>query len=258
MLYYVYVIVNNVNEKLYVGKTGNPDDRLRTHICAAKRGESGSILYNAMRKYGFDAFEMFLLETNESETTIFERERYWISTLDTKRNGYNMTDGGEGASGAVVSAETRKKKSLATKGLPGHPCSDETKRKISEANKGKNRDDGQRKRLSIALKGKKRSEEARARMSEAAKIRHKEKPHSQETREQIAETLRGRKSSEEAKTKIGNANRGKIVSSETRAKMAEAGFARTPPSAETRAKMSASAKERCARQKKEREEHDDN
>ena len=79
-------------------------------------------------------------------------------------NLVNMTDGGDGAYGVLVSEETRQKISEANK---GKTRSDETRQKISEARKGKIRSEETRQKMSESLKGKARSEEKRQ------KIRHK-------------------------------------------------------------------------------------
>lgn len=49
-----------------------------------------------LKKYGKDSFIIELLE--ECEVTLLnERECFWINKLDTFKNGYNMTLGGEGS-----------------------------------------------------------------------------------------------------------------------------------------------------------------
>ena len=83
------------------------------------------------------------------------------------------------------SAETRKKMSEANK---GKQLSEETKKKLSEANKGKQLSEEHKKNISEANKGKKRSEEARRKMSEA----HKGKRFSEERKKNISEARRGK------------------------------------------------------------------
>ena len=54
------------------------------------------IMGRAMRKYGQDNFSFAILEECE-EKDLPEREQYWIKKLDTYKNGYNETPGGETA-----------------------------------------------------------------------------------------------------------------------------------------------------------------
>ena len=46
-------------------------------------------------------FEMILVESDKSEEVIYEREKYWITTLDTVKNGYNLSIGGRGNQSSV-------------------------------------------------------------------------------------------------------------------------------------------------------------
>lgn len=46
-----------------------------------------------MRKYGIEHFHISLLEETKFPE---EREQYWIKALDSYRNGYNATKGGDG------------------------------------------------------------------------------------------------------------------------------------------------------------------
>jgi hypothetical protein len=84
-------------------------------------------------------------------------------------NLVNLTDGGEGHLGGIVSEETRLKHSKVHK---GKIVSEETRRKIGEFNKGKIVSEETRKKLSDAHKGKSKkpfSEEHRRKMSESKK-----------------------------------------------------------------------------------------
>ena len=96
----------------------------------------------------------------------------------------------------------------------GKPMSEESKKKLSEAhkgksvwNKGKKLSEETKKKLSETHKGKKLSEEARKKMSEA----HKGKHHSEETKKKLSEANKGKPSW----------NKGKKMSKETRNKMGE-------------------------------------
>lgn len=91
---FIYVIENDINNKLYVGKTVTTLLNRWYHHKSAYLKEDWH-LYRAMRKYGFEHFQMKELEQCD-DSIIDEREQYWIDKLDTYNNGYNMTIGGEG------------------------------------------------------------------------------------------------------------------------------------------------------------------
>ena len=81
----------------------------------------------------------------------------------------NKTDGGEGNNGWIVSEETRRKLSEASK---GKTHTEETRKKLSEASKGRIHTEESRRKMSELKKGRKRgsfTEETKRKMSEAAK-----------------------------------------------------------------------------------------
>lgn len=78
----------------------------------------------------------------------------------------NLTDGGEGTSGAVRSIETRIKMSIAKQNM-----SSETRAKMSLSRIGKIRTPEHQSKLSDALRGRSFSSETRARMSASQKAR---------------------------------------------------------------------------------------
>ena len=92
---YIYKITNDINQKIYVGKTEfSIEKRFKEHCQDAFRERNEKRpLYSAMRKYGIEHFHVELIEeTNNPE----EREIYWIEKLGTFKNGYNATMGGDG------------------------------------------------------------------------------------------------------------------------------------------------------------------
>jgi len=97
----------------------------------------------------------------------------------------------------------------------GH--SDETRRKLSEASKGRKHTEETRRKMCEAQKGKKHTEETRRKLSEAAKNK------SAEHRRKLSEAAKGRKLSDETKRKLSEINRGKKLSDEHRRKISEAG-----------------------------------
>ena len=92
---YIYQITNNINGKIYVGKTEfSIEKRFKEHCeDAFKNGKEKRPLYAAMRKYGIEHFHIELIEeTNNPE----ERECYWIEQKQSFKYGYNATIGGDG------------------------------------------------------------------------------------------------------------------------------------------------------------------
>lgn len=127
-----------------------------------------------------------------------------------------------------------------------NPVSEETKQKISEANKGKVRTEEQKDRLSNSKMGIKFSEEHKKSLSEAWKTRENKNPNkgrkhteeeiekmkeawktrklipiSEETRQKLSEVWKGRSHTEESKQKMSEAHKGKKNSPESYQKMWE-------------------------------------
>ena len=133
-MYHVYLIINTKNDKKYVGYTKyDYIYRYRQHISAGKRG-SKKILCKAMRKYGFDNFEIRLISTARDLKMAKLWEERLVFALNTfGKGGYNLTKGGDGSgdhtqehkeymrilmTGRIISEDTKKKMSISATGKP--------------------------------------------------------------------------------------------------------------------------------------------
>ena len=152
MYYYTYAYLREDKTPYYIGK-GTGDRIYSTNRRVSPPKDKSRIIY---------------LKQNLTEEEAFKHEIYMIAVLGRKDLGtgilHNRTGGGEGASGAIRSDETRKKMGEAKKNI-----SEETRRRMSEAQKGKTHTEEHNKNNSEAQKGITRSEETRRRMSEAHK-----------------------------------------------------------------------------------------
>ena len=92
---YIYQIVNDINKKIYIGKTNYSLEKRFIEHCkdSKRRDKEKRPLYSAMNKYGIEHFYIELIEeTNNPE----EREKYWIEKKGSYKWGYNATRGGDG------------------------------------------------------------------------------------------------------------------------------------------------------------------
>lgn len=94
---YIYKITNQINGKIYIGKTlGTIQERWKEHCKDFKKERCEKRpLYSAMNKYGI---ENFIIEQVEecSPEIVNEREKYWIEYYSSFKYGYNATIGGDG------------------------------------------------------------------------------------------------------------------------------------------------------------------
>lgn len=164
-MYTVYQHKNKINGKIYIGITmQKPEQRWRY----GEGYKSSPHFYAAIQKYGWDNFEHNILFQNLTKEEACKKEQELIAKFNSinREFGYNSTSGGEIF---VMNKETKQKISQAMMGNKnglGHPCSEEKKRKISKAQKGRTL-----------------TEEHKQKLSEAAKKRHT--PCSEQTKENI-------------------------------------------------------------------------
>ena len=92
---YIYQITNDVNGKIYIGKTENSvEERWAQHLRDSIREScKDRPLYRAMNKYGVQHFSIICLEETDSPE---EREVFWIEQKGSFKYGYNATRGGDG------------------------------------------------------------------------------------------------------------------------------------------------------------------
>lgn len=153
------------NGKKYIGKTERTMSR-RQGGSKFKGYEKCTLVYRAMQKYGFENIKQEILfkgQMEDEEATRLEQTcillfKTNVYRFNTPEYGYNLTDGGEGQKGRKLvgselerslrqldeyrdiwrgshhTQETKRKMSLAKKGKKRGPLSEQAKRKISIAN----------------------------------------------------------------------------------------------------------------------------
>lgn len=125
----VYVHINKINQKKYVGITSQKVEYRWNHGKAYKQNPHFN---SAIEKYGWDNFEHIVLYDYLTEEEAKSKEQELIAKWKTQdRNfGYNSTAGGDGLTGYKPSEEL---KQLWSKIRTGTKRSEETKRRISES-----------------------------------------------------------------------------------------------------------------------------
>lgn len=180
--YFVYETYNHITKKSYIG--WHATDNLNDSYLG-----SGKHLKRSIKKYGQGNFTRSILEYC-NENNVLEKEIYWISKKNTLSPiGYNLTLGGEGSLGRECTPETREKLRNASTGTiasektreklrlshigkkyknyKSHPISEETKDKISNANKGRKHTPEARSNMNKAKKGVPLSKEHREKLSKS-------------------------------------------------------------------------------------------
>ena len=182
-----YYIDKKDNQIVYVGKDSNIDKkkRHREHLAPPKYNEQpiNRILQNNPDRYIYQV----LWEIDDcTDNHLNQMEIFYIKKYDPQ---FNFTEGGEGTTGYKHSEESRKKMSESQKGkVPWNKgkinvYSEETRKRMSEVKKGK----------APWNKGKINvySEETRKKMSKSKKGENHPmygKTHSEETRKKISES----------------------------------------------------------------------
>lgn len=173
----IYMARNNNTSKIYIGRTVDFKKRKREHLRRAfvpNSPEYNTYFHRSIRTHGVDSFcfEILCTVTAQNKQTLNDglnfMEQLYIEEYNTFADGYNCTIGGCG--------------------VVGYEFTEEHKRKIGDANRGRKMPDHVKQKLSIVNKGRK---------------------HTQEHRDKIRASSKGRKATPETCARIGNAHRGK-------------------------------------------------
>ncbi len=193
----IYIIQNTQNNKIYIGQAQNIQQRWQYHRRSLRGGyHANAHLQRVWSKYGEKIFKFLILEYCPVEQ-LNEREQHYLDIYMPKGACYNISvDAASPMRGRSISEETRQKMSEANRGRKKPPRSPEHQAKISAANKGREVSAETRQKLSEA--GKRRppaSDETRAKLSKSLKGRpapNRGKPTTEETKQKISEAAKQR------------------------------------------------------------------
>lgn len=141
--YVIYRFKNKVNGKVYIGQTVKPlRKRVIQHMTNSRPTTKvhKTYFHNALNKYGFENFDLIIVERCSSQEELNERETYWIAYYNStdKQYGYNIDSGGQkGKSTKSLFEEHRQ--ALLNANLGCHK-SKETKQQLSKVHKQKWKD----------------------------------------------------------------------------------------------------------------------
>ena len=184
----------NLSDKEYIGISSKGASRRFTEHCCSKNNYP---IVLALRKYGRENAILEVIGEFDDYEEMYKAEQIAIKNHGTKApNGYNLTDGGKGAYGLKAT--------------------DERKRKISEANKGRVASKETRKKMSDSCKGRDMTIQVEA-MAKATRGRKRSKKEIQST----IETWTGRKHKAESIRKMSISASNRIVSEQTKIKISE-------------------------------------
>lgn len=189
----IYIIINSVSNKCYIGQSVNVEQRCRRHLINLRGNRHcNKHLQATYNKYGNEAFSFETLEVCEKDIKcLTEAEQYWMDYFKfIGAELYNMTPAAGTCLGYKHSEETKQKKKGQIPWNTGKKASPELREKLSKAHIGRTD-------------------------SRLGKL------HSEETKKRISDKKIGSKLSKETKIKISNGNKGRIFSEETKKKISE-------------------------------------
>jgi group I intron endonuclease len=216
----IYKITNKINSKIYIGQTiGTLSNRWNSHC----KNKKFSLITAAINKYGKENFTIEEIAKCSSREELNMREAMFIYAFgsNNRDTGYNIMEGGDNHT--THSTETRAIISKKARNI-----SDETRKKMSEAKKGKKQTPEQ---IAARIKtGRVWSEESKRKSSEKQKGRKK----SPEQVEKVRKKLIGRKQTPEEIEKRRLSNIGRKATLEQKEKYRQAALKREAKKREKR------------------------
>lgn len=207
----IYRITCTSTEKIYIGSAINLRNRWQDHRkCLRRNNHINKKLQNAWNKYGEKSFAIDVLELIPLPELLIIREQYWFDTLKPfGSNGFNIAINAGSSLGLKHSPETIEKlrairstqadftpealqkmhkRMIGNTHLLGHKHTEDTRKKMSQTQKGRTHSPETKEKIRTRRIGKTWSAEARA----GASATHMGKPgtflgkkHSDKSREKM-------------------------------------------------------------------------
>lgn len=120
--YYIYKLTNDVNSKVYIGQTSDPQHRFQVCQYRAKK------IADAIKEIGWEHFHANLIATAPTREIAGELEAQYIDWYDSVNNGYNSTYSTHyiGNSKRSAAARSRQRATMSTSRWYWNPKTDET------------------------------------------------------------------------------------------------------------------------------------
>ncbi len=198
----IYLTTNKVNGNTYIGQSTKSYDWNFYENGERIYYGSGRKIKGQLEKFGRKCFIRETLELVEGQENLNNRETVWVQFFKPTLN-------------------------LMTKCTGRGACSEESRKKTSEANKGKKHSEETKRKISISMSGEKHplygkhhSEEAKKKMKEKRKLQIRG-PCSEKTKQKISEAKKGKSFSKEHRQNLSKSLSGRIISDEWKQKMSE-------------------------------------
>lgn len=130
----IYKITNTINGKVYIGQSVNLNKRMKSHLAYLKANKHhNNYLQNSFNKYGVEAFVFEVIKLCAIKELDNLEMKYILEYNSTSEVfGYNLVEGGQKY--RFFTEDVKKKMSLARK---GKKLSEQHKKRIGEGHKGK-------------------------------------------------------------------------------------------------------------------------
>ena len=196
----IYVIRCSREAKVYVGSAMNLRLRWSLHLVDLRACKHHSHkLQRAFRRFGEAAFTFEVHELCP-KTELIQREQLLLDTLGAVDNGYNVCRTAGNRLGMKHTDTTRKLLSEKAKQRP--PISEETRKKLSAAQKGKPKSEATKQNMREAAGKRPRRSAATIEKHRQALLGKPGHPHTQEHKDAMREKMKGRVVSEETREKL--------------------------------------------------------
>ena len=105
----IYRAHNVENDKNYIGQTIKTlAARRQVHY---SKYSNCPYFHSALEKYSKESWEWTIIDEADTQFDLDEKEKYWISFYKSNQadKGYNLTEGGRGSNGVVITEEHKRK-----------------------------------------------------------------------------------------------------------------------------------------------------